>query len=59
MKTQNTLQARRKELGLTYSDISERTGIPRSTIYDYFSKGDIRLEKVLDELGMEIKTKQL
>ena len=59
MKAQNTLQDRRKQLGLTYSEISERTGIPRSTIYDYFSKGDIRLEKVLDELGMEIKTKQL
>jgi len=55
MKTQNTLQARRKQLGLTYSEISERTGIPRSTIYDYFTKGDKRLEGILKALDMELK----
>jgi AcrR family transcriptional regulator len=58
MKTKHTLQARRKELGLSYDKIAELSGIPKTTIYDYFTKGDRRLEEVLKVLDMELKQKK-
>ena len=55
MQAQKTLQARRKELGLSYDKIAEKSGIPKATIYDYFTKGDRRLEGVLKALQLELK----
>ena len=54
MKSQKTLQARRKELGLSYDRLAELTGLPKSTIYDYLTKGDRRLEGVLEALELEL-----
>jgi AcrR family transcriptional regulator len=55
MKTKQKLQTRRKQLGLSYDKIAELTGIPKGTIYDYFTKGDKRLEGILKALDMELK----
>ena len=55
MKAQKTLQSRRKELGLSYDKVAELSGIPKATVYDYFTKGDKRLEGILKALQMELK----